>query len=233
MLKSLNDLSGYRIHAADGELGKAEDFYFQDTDWIVRYLVINTGSWLTGRSVLISPASILKIGMGDDREIYLDLTKETIEKSPAIPEDSPVSRANEIELIKYYHWPVYPMGSPPFFFTHSPEITEYDTEARKPDKDFDEKTNPHLRSFKEVNGYYIQATDREIGHIEDMILEDQDWSLTYMVVDTRNWLPGKSVLVATETVNEVKWLEKKVMVGLESSRIEKNPEYDPDKVLSS
>lgn len=55
MLRSMNDLENYTIRATDGTIGHVTDFYFDDERWVIRYLVVDTGSWLASRKVLISP----------------------------------------------------------------------------------------------------------------------------------------------------------------------------------
>ena len=60
MQKSVKDLKGYAIGATDGDIGKLDDFYFDDEAWTIRYLVADTGNWLLGRKVLISPIALGK-----------------------------------------------------------------------------------------------------------------------------------------------------------------------------
>lgn len=60
MLQSVRDLRGYIIHATDGEIGKVDQFLFDDETWTIRYLVVNTGNWLLKKLVLISPIALEK-----------------------------------------------------------------------------------------------------------------------------------------------------------------------------
>ena len=96
----------------------------------------------------------------------------------------------------------------------------------------DNPGDPHLRSSREVIGYHIQATDDEIGHVEDFIVQDNGWVIRYMVVDTHNWLPGKKVLVATDWIEDVNWAERQVHVGLRRENIEEGPEFEPGMPVS-
>ncbi len=230
MLRSLEELRGYKIEAQDGDIGKIHGFFFNDHIWAVIYLVVDTGSWLPGRKVLISPQVV---GQPDfvSQKIPVTLTRDKIRNSPGIETDRPVSRQKEIELHDYYQWPYYWAGlSVPEWH---PEIipppipskkskTELEMEARMKGE-FD----PHLRSTREVVGYRIAATDDEIGHVEDFIADDEVWDLRYLVVDTRNWLPGKKVLVSPAWVKQIIWEEKKVHIDLTTDQVQKSPEYDP------
>jgi hypothetical protein len=83
MLRLVGDLRGYKLSARDGDIGKADEFYFDDQSWAVRYLIADTGGWLGGRQVLISPYA-LDPGRTDDRVIPVDLTKKQIENSPSL-----------------------------------------------------------------------------------------------------------------------------------------------------
>jgi hypothetical protein len=80
---------------------------------------------------------------------------------------------------------------------------------------------------KEVTGYHIEAKDGAIGHVEGFILDDEDWMIRYMVVDTRSWLPGKKVLIAPCLIRSVHWDESKVCLDLSRELVEGGPEYDP------
>ncbi len=79
----MNDLKGFDILATDGEIGDVEELYFDDEQWAVRYIVVNNGSWLSGRQVLISPFSVTQVDR-DNRKLHLCLTQDRVEKSPNI-----------------------------------------------------------------------------------------------------------------------------------------------------
>ena len=67
----------------------------------------------------------------------------------------------------------------------------------------EEANDVHLRSANKVTGYRIGATDGDIGHVEDFIIDDETWEIRYMVVDTQNWWPGKKVLVAPQWIGRM------------------------------
>lgn len=234
MLRSVNELIGYDIAAINGEIGDVDDFFFDDRDWAIRYLVADTGGWLTSRLVLLSPNSLEQPDWS--RKVFpVRLTKEQVEKSPNVSKDKPVSRQNEIDLANYYQWPLYWNAGMAYIPMANYMVgrTEVDNESFNADRKREAQGDPHLRSSKEVMGYNIQATDKEIGHVEDFILEDEILVIRYMVVDTRNWLPGgKKVLISPFWVKKIDWTESKVYVDLPHEMIKESPEYDPSLPIS-
>ena len=221
MLRSVRSLGGFSIGAKDGEIGKVHSFLFDDRSWAIRYLVIDTGGWLPGRKVLIA-ASALDRPDWRAHIFPVALTRQQVKDSPDIDTNKPVSRQREAELHKYYNWAPYwgtGYGAAVFAIPPVEEEQEPSEEAAK--------GNPNLRSTREVIGYRIHATDGQIGHVEDFIISDEDWVIRYMVIDTRNWLGGRSVLVSPEWVAEIRWQEQEVRVDVSRQRIEDCPPYDP------
>jgi hypothetical protein len=224
MLRSLDEVRGYNIYEKDGDMGVAHDFYFDDREWTIRYLIVDTGFWLPGRQVLISPAAIRHVDW-DKGRLELNLTKEQVENSPDIVTERPVSRQQEAKLVAYYRWPVY---WDPFVGGITPAVLAVPQPASEDPADkAAEEGDPHLRSVKEVTGYSIEATDGSIGHVEEFIADDDNWAIRYMVVDTRNWLPGKKVLVSPHWIRSISWAQRSVHVELTREAIKRAPEYDP------
>ncbi len=220
MLRSTKSLSRYRILAKDGDIGKAEEFFFDDSTWTIRYLVVDTGHWLPGRKVLISPVALGRPDW-DSQEIPVDLTREQVMNSPDIDTDMPVSRQNQIELHTYYGWPDYWTFGGYYNVAPPPPPFEEDLEETY----LEENEDPHLRSTGEVLGYHIQAVDGEIGHAEDFIVEDRSWIIRYLQADTRNWLPGKKVLISPKWITDISWTEQLVYVDLSRDAVRHSPEY--------
>jgi hypothetical protein len=208
------------VRTLDGDIGKVHEFYFGDLGWIIRYLVVDTGTWLPGRRVLLSPAAL---GQPDwkSRTFPVRLTRGQVEGSPSIDAAKPVSRQMESELHAYYGWPLYWSGMGTV--AAAPGFAA----ASKEQKDASEWANPHLRSSREVIGYHIQANDGQIGHVEDLIADDEAWIIRYLVIDTRNWLPGKEVLVATEWAEDVDWTKRSVHIDLSRDTVKTGPAFDP------
>lgn len=228
MLHQTHDLKGYKLGARDGEIGKVTEFYFDDRNWTVRYLVADTGDWLVGRRVLLSPYALDPVKK-DLEIIPVDLTKSQIENSPSLEMEQPVSRQYEMQYYPYYGWPAYWEG--PFAWGAS-EIP-YRGEAtwtQPPPTTGNE--NPNLRSTSEVAGYSIHAADGELGHVDDFILDDENWMIRYLIVDTRNWWPGKKVLVSTGWIERISWEDSAVFVNLRRDTIKRAPEYNESRLLN-
>lgn len=221
MLRSLKSLIGYNIGATDDALGKVDNFLFHDSSWIIRYLVVDTGNWLSGRKVLISPVSIEQ-PVTKVRLLPVNLTREQVKNSPDIDMDKPISRQAEIELYKHYDWTPYWTGggfAAPVIEPSSEEKEQAAVAAK-------DKVDPSLRDTQEVIGYHIHATDGDIGHVEDFILDDESWIIRYFVVDTRDWLPGRSVLVSPQWIEKISWSDSKVWIDQLKDQIKNSPRYD-------
>ena len=216
MLQVISPLKGFTIKASDGGIGTVVDFLFDDTSWKVRWLVIDCGTWLTGRKVLIHPSAISRQDL-EQQEFVVALTKAQVEGSPELVEDQPVSRQMENQLYTHYGWdPLWcgsnlaaipgamasPLMAPPYLGLSSTD----EVEARG-DGVTSQGADPHLRSVVEVTGYRVHALDGEIGHIENLMIDDADWSVHYLIVDTRNWWFGKHVLISPIAVKSVDWFD--------------------------
>ncbi len=210
MLRSTADLAGLAIHATDGNIGSVQDIYFDDIQWRVRYFVVDTGAWLPGRLVLISPTAIENADLGKHR-LNVRLTKDQVEKSPGIESHETVSRQHEQHVAKYYGWPVYWPAEG----------------ALAPSVDDVKQGDANLRGVGEVRGYYVHAKDGDLGHVADFLVDDTAWEIRYLVVDTRKWLPGKKVLVDPRATEEVDWAKSTVRVRLTRDELQQSPPYDP------
>ena len=227
MLTNATQLKGLVIRATDGELGTVDQFYFDDETWAIRYLAVETGGWLGGRLVLISPFSVVHADLLDKR-LDVALTKKQVENSPDINTHLPISRQHEAAYLGYYGYPYY-WGGPfmwgPAFYPAglvSPITASTETMADSIRK---ESTDSHLRSTEAVTGYDIEAADGEIGHVDGFVVDDEAWGIRYIEVATRNWWPGNKVLVSPAWVERVSWTDSKVYVGLSRDAIKNAPEY--------
>ena len=153
--------------------------------------------------------------------------KKQIEESPSIESHKPVSRQYEQKYSQYYGWPYYwpgpllwgPVPYPGLYLPESPP-------AQPPKDEPTQSEDSHLRSTREVDGYEIQALNDHFGHVEDFVLDDQVWTIRYLVIDTRKWLPGKKVLLSPEWISWVSWPEAKVYVDLDKQTVERAPIYE-------
>jgi uncharacterized protein YrrD len=228
MLNKAKTLKGYKLDSLDGEIGRVQEFYFDDEHWAIRYLVADTGTWLTDRQVLISPYALVAV-IKEEKHIVIDLTKKQIEDSPSLNSDKPVSRQFERAYYGYYGWPLYWDG--PNAWGIYPSI-ERDPKGWKKNIKSKKIWDPHLRSTHDVNGHHIQAEDGEIGHVDDFIIDDETWAIRYLIVDTRNWWPGKKVLISPRWIDRVSWDEAKVFVNLPRETIKQSPEYTEESLLT-
>ena len=225
MNRSLSDLVNCVVRASDGDIGTVRQFYFDDYTWTIRYMVMNTVEYRPGQQVLIATVALDK-PQWQARVFPVNLTRLQVRNSPNINTAKPVSRQHEVELFKYYGWPVY-WGSSPYAGVGYPVPTHLPSVAEEK-KNLDEKSgdNPHLRSTDHVTGYYVHATDGEIGHVHDYIVDDGTWKIRYIVVNTRNWWPGKKVLVSPRWIKKVSWEKSELFVDLSRESIRNSPEYD-------
>lgn len=253
MLRNAKSIEGLELHAREGAIGIVKDVYFDDERWHLRYFIVQTGSWLTGRMVLISPAAIHS-PLWDRQVLTTELTREQVRNSPQIDMARPVSRQQELELNRYYVWPYYwtaptlgtgyiasisPFAAPSAAAMRSlssppPGAGERERADSSYVADLKEsaKDDPHLRSAHAVRGYHIEAADGSIGHVEDFLVEETSWAVRYLLVDTRNWWPGKKVLVPLSSITAIEWNGSTVRVDLTRDAIKTGPEFDPRRAVA-
>jgi hypothetical protein len=227
MLRRVRDLQSYTMGATDGDIGRVDDLYFDDQGWTVRHLVIDTGGWLTGRRVLIPPRAVQNIDVAGQR-LVTNLTRRQVEESPGLDSDRPVSRPYERDLYTYYGYPHYWAGPylwGPITYPTAPPPATYDALAAGGAAD-PSTGDTHLRSARDVTGHGIHATDGELGHVEDYLV-DEVWSFRYLIVDPRNWWPGHHVLISTDWITAVHWNDSTVQVSVDKEAVRNAPAYDP------
>jgi hypothetical protein len=223
MLRSVKELHGYRIHAKDGDIGKVDEFFFEDKYWVVRYLVVDIGKWILGRKILISPVA-LRHPDKENNIFTVDLTKEQIKASPTTDTDKPIARQHEHDLHAHYGWTAY-WEPGPFSGELAIAQAEYMGQEEK-------EGDPHLRSTNIVIKYHVHATDGMIGHVDDFIIDDENWAIKYIIVDTHNWLPGRKVLISLKLIENLNWAESIAYIKLTRESIKNGPEFDPSSPIS-
>jgi hypothetical protein len=227
MMRRLETLQGFSLQAEDGEIGILKQIWFDDRNWVIRYLVVQTGNWLTGRKVLIAPGAVTGID-AINRRLAVELTCRQIKDSPPMESETTVSGHYEAELHRYYGWEPYWLADPMLAPGFPMDVMEADdnTPHQQP-------VEVHLRSSDEVSGYRIRARDGEIGHVEDFLIDAEVRAVRYLEVDTRNWLPGKRVLIAPAWVEGIDWAAHEVRVRLERDVIQGAPGYDHSRAVES
>ena len=253
MLNVVSSLKGFDIQAKDGSLGTVSDFLFDDSTWKVRWLVVDTGTWLTGRKVLVHPSAIEYADYGS-RELTVALTKAQVEDSPDIAQDRPVSQQMQSDLYGYYGWdPLWgggmygggmygggtyggglygggmggiasPLSARAYFGAGAVREAERG-EASHDDGD------PHLRSIAEVTGYHVHATDGSIGHVENFLVDSESWGIRYLIVNTSNWWVGQHVLMSPHAVKDVDWSDRHIRLDATRDKVKSSPSWNPANVV--
>jgi len=224
-LRRLRELTGYSLLAEDGMIGTLVKVYFDDQDWVVRYFVVRMGSWVFGREVLLAPATVRET-VTDAHCLDVALSCRQIEGAPLADTHPPVSSHYEQQYERFVSPPPYRVATPDSgLFQPREPATEHLDAPVKP-------AHPHLRDSAELKGYHIHAQDGDIGHVEDFILEEPDWKIRFLEVATRNWLPGKHVLIAPMWILGVDWGFRQVTVDLSRESIRTAPPYDRTRTIS-
>jgi hypothetical protein len=234
MLRSTKDLIGYKVVATDGHLGKVADAYFDDHEWTVRYVVIDTGGWLAGQLVLVSPVAVARAD-GEERELHVMLTREQVEQSPPASTDGPFSRQMEQKIAEHFNWPFYwsslsltGMYPPP-----PPPPREIFTSAPKDDPVAGvAEAHTNLRSLNEVVGYSIHATDGEVGTLSDLIVAGASWRVRYVVADVHKLTESKRVLLSAGWVSSVTWRDSRIDFDIGRTQVAGSPEFHPSQPVN-
>jgi len=207
MLRNLLGLVGSSIRAKDGEFGTAHDFLFDDRTWRVRYLVVESGGWLNRTRIILSPAVL---GTPDwiEKVLLVLLTKDQVQNSPDVDTEQPVSRQQEVAMSQYYGWPIDWSMEPLLVPVGASAIPASQAEG-----------DPHLRSAKTVSHYEVSATDGEVGHVGDFIVDDATWEIRYLTVKTGTWFAEQNLLVSTRWVESVSWNGERVLLNHARERV--------------
>jgi PRC-barrel domain len=212
-MQTIKRLQTCTVVTTDGRIGRLRTLYFDDRRWILRHLVVTLRHWLAVRDVLVPPDCVRRIDT-TSRRLVISLNKHEVARKPEAWTDRPVSQQRETSINAVYWYSVFPGPLAPRSVGHS-----MIGPRRRDDR--------HLRSTAEVLGYYVHARDDEIGHLADFLVDDTASRIQYAVVDTRNWWPGKHVLVPVEWITWVSWGAATVYVNLARSVIRNAPTYDP------
>ncbi len=239
MLLAGLSLKGFAIEASDGRIGTVGDFLFDDSTWHVRWMVINTGSWLTGRTVLVHPSAI---GRADHKsqKLVVRLTRAEVEKSPDILLDEPASR--QIEYGEH-HCPGWDpaWGNPRYVAgfwggigirVSRERLAEEKSMLKRPRGGGQtDDGDPHLRSVSAITGNHVHCTDGLVGHVQDVLLDDADWNIRAIIVDTEHWRPGKHLMVPPSAIRDISWPRQDVRLNISSHETKESPTWTPTDVV--
>jgi uncharacterized protein YrrD len=240
MLFPAREFRHMTLNAVDGEIGAVKDLYFDDEWWTVRYLVVDTGSWLSDELVLITPMSLMKPDW-DSRVLPVTLTRDQVRNAPPIDTHEPVSRQHESDYLRYFGYPLYWAGpgvwgdfvDPYALAARRPGRESVESDRRDDAGDRSQHADVHLRSGQEVSGYHLHAIDGEIGHVDDFLVDTDSWSIRYLLVDTSNWIGGEAVLVAPQWARSIDWATRRILVDVPRAAIQESPRYDRSKLMDS
>jgi len=220
MIYNAKQLYGKKLGARDGDIGRVKDIYFDDIHWAVRYVVADTGSWLSDRRVLLSPRAFGRLE-GDEDALLINLTRKQIENSPSIETHRPVSRQYEAEYYNYYGWPVYWVGDGfGGFGGFSGAIPARAGDANR-HHGHNQRDDAHLRSTREVTGYHIQTASGLVGRVHDFAIDDQTWSISEFIVETGHWFAGREILISPQSITRISYERSTVFVNLTKEDIQR------------
>jgi len=228
MLYSAKETDQYTICSKDGTIGKIKELLFDDRKWNVRYMVADTGNWLPGRKVLVSPEFMLELSH-EKQCIDVDLVKKQIKDSPPLTSDVPVDRQRDKEFWSFFSLPESPLTKIPADSVDQEKLDRRDFEDRREEE---HSWDRHLRSTLAATGITIEALDGEVGKIEDFIIDDQNWDIRYLVVKTSGWWPGHRILVAPPWISKLSWGSSKIFIDINREPFKTLEEFESIETLT-
>jgi hypothetical protein len=220
IIQDLKGIYGKKLAALDGHIGHVMDFYFDDEAWAIRYVVVDTGFWLTGRLVLLSPRAFEKLDQSEET-LQVKLRKQQIEDSPSIATHETVSQQFEEQYYRSYGWPVYWQGGQMWGMSGDPLVLTPQPQDIAVRRALEPRSDRHLQSTKKMDGYHVQAVDGDVGHITGIHVNVRSWAIHEFVVETGHWYSGRKILIAPSKIARISHLEKKVFVELTKEDIQR------------
>ncbi|HYO97496.1 MAG TPA: PRC-barrel domain-containing protein [Polyangiaceae bacterium] len=236
MRKNATELRGHTLRAVDGDLGLVDDLLFDEQKWVIRHFVVDTGNWLAGRKVLISPIAFGEV-QWQQRVFKVMLTRGHVQASPELRLDGPLTRREEAVLFDYYgylpYWSglalwglgIYPAAAGPVLGSAELAAREdlaalgFDLESGVPSQ---RSPDPQLRSVCAMVGSSVHCSDGELGHVVDLVLDCDTFEVDSMVVQVAG--RSSSLLVAPHRVTSVTWDERRIEVALPRAAIQREAE---------
>ena len=235
MLRKLNEIKGFTVQGTEEKLGESSDFYFDQDHFVLRYIVLETDGWLKKEQTLISTDEIEAIDY-NKKEIKTAMTAEELENGPGIEKNQPISKLMEEKVVKHYDWPLYWASSAPGGVPNIPagtkmreKLLDFENLTEEEKQEREEKLDSNLRSLNEISGYEIQAVDKSFGKVKDLFVDEEDWLIRYLLIDTRKILPSKKVIIAPEWIRHISWDRQQVFVKKTKKEIKNAPKYKEDR----
>jgi sporulation protein YlmC with PRC-barrel domain len=248
VIRSIRDLTGARICATNGEIGRVEELLFDDERWTVRYMVVDAQAWLAERRVLLSPRAVVAVDW-DAQTLYLNLRQQQVQDAPHIAIDQPLSRRIETRFNSYYAYPpywigdgVWGMGTHPYTYggfstapNHAaraaphpgrPSIATRHQRNDTQDALRDAIPTSYLRRIRSLRDYPIYADDDAIGYVEDVLFDDETWAIRYLVAATPSVWSGSNLLVARTWVTSVDWVGSRLDLDVAGEAVRQSPPFE-------
>lgn len=231
-------LKSYNIHATDGKMGKVKNVCFDDHSWAIRYIKVDTHKWLPARDVYVSPSSVTEINEKEEL-VEINHTKETIKNSPTIPADAELSKSNEESLTEYYGWNRYWRGQNLWGAVDRPlvptiPVQDQENTAKRNEMEMNENTSYVLLDESETIGIKVHGHDGKMGEITDLVFDDDNWKIDYLLVKYVKVPSEKYYLIKSEHITSVEWPEKDIYVDLKADFLEHQTSFDTnEKALAS
>jgi sporulation protein YlmC with PRC-barrel domain len=229
MLTNVMEMLGYAVRATDEEVGEISDFYIDQSEWSVQYVVVDTADWMPTHGVLIPPSEVSSVDW-EEEAIELRLSSRDVEEAPEVTSDLPVSLQAEMDLEQYSIW------------EPEEDETDDDTPLVEPltatpggiegEIDSEPRGRPLLRSADELVGYDVSSSDGEVGPLRDCIIDLDGWLIRYFIVETGSEFRQKKVLVPPDWVTEVEWADLAIRLSVSGQDIKESPEYDTEVPLT-
>jgi hypothetical protein len=241
MLHSLKHLIGYQLDSAAGNIGEIRDFIIHPDWWSTRYMIVSLDDG--ARSILLTPGGIEAINRQEEQAM-LNFSPEMLANSPTYNPSEPVSRSLETQVHDYFKWPYYWEDEKTIPTTGPGDLTgvplaemEIDTEQQQEqmaEESSDTNAGSGLRRFQEVVGFSLQTRDgNELGQLDDLIVNDENWAIMYAIVDLGGLLPGKKVLVSPSLITYFDWERQEFEIDLTQETVQQSPEFDYDMLQDS
>jgi hypothetical protein len=205
MLKNVDTFKNNEVHASDGMIGIIRDLYFDTQDLILKFMVIDTQSWLENREILISPESVKRFNW-DRNKFDLGLLKRRIEQSRVISIDEPAGPGGRKQSREYYFLSTY-----------------WDSERAGGNL-------AHLLKDSELKRFDICLSDGRIGGTAGIIIEESTWKVEFIIVDADSMEAGKLVPLPAGWINRIDPKEGIIHVDLNKEDILNAPTFPAEEL---
>lgn len=226
---TMRTLQGSDIHARDGRAGSLDDLYFDDRQWMVRHLVVDTGTWLPGRRVLLPPQSVVPGGDAKPDAIGIALTRQEVCASPGSETDPPASELYaQVSAAQYGNrgcWEglvllndtasqfVAPFGAAHPDAGAANRVASAARAARR----------SHLCSCRDLLGCRVTTAGGSCGRVQDLAVDAHVWAIVNVIVEAHNRLSSMRLEVPPRAIERIDWVQRSVRVALTSEEVDRGP----------